>query len=270
VSARDDALGGKEDNACHRFSILKARNEALALHGAQRLLRKRRRALVADADLSTRLLISHHLRFEGFDIGECEDGRDALERLSASRFDLIVLDAGLSSLDGIALCRAIRQGSTNPHSAIVVVASSATEAQTVLALVNGADDCMTKPLSIMEFLAKVAAIMRRAEHGHDTRALPSVDRVEIRLDPSRRTVIARGRAVACSKQEFDVLYELAASPGIVFSRETLLARHWAPHAATDVRLVDPIISRLRRKIEREPDAPRMLLTVWGIGYKFAE
>jgi two-component system response regulator ResD len=83
-------------------------------------------------------------------------------------------------------------------------------------------------------------------------------------------VIVRGHSTACSKQEFDVLYALTSSPGIVFTRHDLLTRYW-PHASrTDVRLVDPIVSRLRRKIEREPDAPQLILTVWGVGYKFAE
>ncbi|RPI51623.1 MAG: winged helix family transcriptional regulator [Acidobacteria bacterium] len=90
------------------------------------------------------------------------------------------------------------------------------------------------------------------------------------LDPSRRKVIVRGQNVSCSKQEFDLLYVLAASPGIVFSREELVTRYWPGGGGKDVRLVDPIVSRLRRKIERQPDSPQMILTVWGIGYKFAE
>ena len=240
------------------------------MHTAQRLTDRRPRALIADGDHSPRLLISRHLLSEGFEIGECAEGRETLERLSASRFDLVVLDAALPGLDGIALCRAIRQSSTNKHSAIFIVAASAAESDTVLALVNGADDYLTKPLSIREFLARVSAVMRRASRTRAAGAHAPIERADIRLDPARRQVIVRGRCVACSKQEFDVLYALASSPGIVFSREELLARHWISTANGSVRLVDPIISRLRRKIEREPDLPAMILTVWGIGYKFAE
>ena len=228
----------------------------------------------------TRLLVSRHLLAEGFDIGECGDGRDALERVTASRFDLIVLDGHLSGLDGIALCRAIRQGSSNPYSAIFIVSDSATESDKVLALVNGADDYLTKPLSMKEFMARVSAVMRRSARVPDRDAPRPVDREDMRLDPARRQVVVRGRMVACSKQEFDVLYALASSPGIVFSRDELLARYWpsltgssrrrAPANGAAIRLVDPIISRLRRKIECEPGTPRLILTVWGIGYKFSE
>lgn len=216
---------------------------------------------------------------EGFDIGECGDGREALEQLSESRFDLVVLDAALAGLDGIALCRAIRQGAANPGAAIFIVAASAAESDKVLALVNGADDYVTKPLSIREFLARVSAVMRRTERVTAPHPKNPIVCNDIRLDPSKRQVFVRGSAVTCSKQEFDLLYALAASPGIVFSREELVARYWPAFAAsplrrdrpgTAIRLVDPIISRLRRKIEREPDSPRMIMTVWGVGYKFCE
>ena len=181
-----------------------------------------------------------------------------------------MLDGALSGLDGIALCRAIRQGSANARSAIFIVATSAAESDKVLALVNGADDYLTKPLSIREFLARVSAVMRRTQLAADSNGKDPIDRSDIRLDPSKRQVFVRGSAVACSKQEFDLLYALASSPGIVFSREELVARYWRGGSDADVRLVDPIISRLRRKIERHPDAPRLILTVWGVGYKFSE
>jgi DNA-binding response OmpR family regulator len=243
-----------------------------------------RRALIAESDRATRLLVTRHLISEGFDIGECCDGLEALEHLTTQRFDLIVLDGALAGLDGIALCRAIRQSKTNPDSAIFIVAASTAEADKVLALVNGADDYLTKPLSIREFLARVAAVMRRAAHPCGRTAQNPIEGADFKLDPAKRQVLIRGRAIACSKQEFELLYALASSPGIVFSREQLLARYWPASAAsplrprvgsngspdTAIRLVDPIISRLRRKIEREPDAPRMIVTVWGVGYKFAE
>jgi two-component system OmpR family response regulator/two-component system alkaline phosphatase synthesis response regulator PhoP len=262
-------------------------NRAPPLHSAQRLPERPRRALIADADQVTRLLLSPLLRSEGFDVGECGDGREALEHLSDSHFDLVVLDAALRGLDGIALCRAIRQESANPHAAIFIVATSAAESDKVLALVNGADDYVTKPLSIREFLARVSAVMRRTVRATESNVKPPIHRGDIQLDPSKRQVRVRGRVVACSKQEFDLLYALASSPGVVFTREELLARHWPTFARgtvgksafakartgrsdSSIRLVDPIISRLRRKIEHDPDAPRLIMTVWGVGYKFAE
>ena len=240
------------------------------MHSAQRVPDRQPRALIADADHPTRLLISHHLCSEGFDVFECVDGRDALEQISAARFELIVLDGALSGLDGIALCRAIRQGSANSHSAILIIATSAAESDKVLALVNGADDYLTKPLSIREFLARVSAVMRRTRPAAGRNGRDLIALSDVRIDPSKRQVLVRGSAVACSKQEFDLLYALASSPGIAFSREELLARYWRGGPEAEIRLVDPIISRLRRKIERNPDTPRLILTVWGIGYKFSE
>ena len=228
------------------------------------------RALIADGHQPTRALLTRHLFSDGFTTEECVDGREALERLTLSPFDLIVLDATLPGLDGIALCRAIRQGALNSHAGIFVLACSKIESDTVLALVNGADDYLTKPIGIREFLARVSAVMRRVERGAERQMRTTIERADLRLDPSRRHVIVRGQGIACSRQEFELLYALASSPGIVFSREELLLRHWPKNAGKDVRLVDPIVSRLRRKIERSPHAPQMILTVWGIGYKFAE
>jgi two-component system OmpR family response regulator/two-component system alkaline phosphatase synthesis response regulator PhoP len=216
------------------------------------------------------MLLSQHLHSDGFAIDECVDGREALERLMRSAFDLIVVDAALSGLDGIALCRAVRNGVTNPDAAIFVVAGSGAESDKVLAFVNGADDYLTKPLSVREFLARVSAVMRRIERTAERHPRSAIHRADLRLDPSRREVVVRGQLIACSRQEFELLYALASSPGIVFSREELLARYWPKGGPKDVRLVDPIVSRLRRKIEREADTPQMILTVWGIGYKFTE
>jgi DNA-binding response OmpR family regulator len=242
------------------------------------LSERRPRALIADADVATRQLLSQQLVADGFNVNECSTGRDALERLAATHFDLVVLDADLSGLDGIALCRAVRQGTVNRNSAVFAIGDSPAESDKVLALANGADDYITKPVGVREFLARVSAVMRRTARLTHTRRDP-IRRSGLTLDPARRQVMIRGRIVPCSKQEFDVIYELAASPGIVFSRADLLDRHWpgAAHAADthstqrdSIRLVDPIISRLRRKLEERPDDPQLILTVWGIGYKFTE
>lgn len=228
------------------------------------------RALIADGDLTTRLLVSRHLTSDGFRITECRDGREAFERISADQFDLIVLDAALPGLDGIALCRAIRQSPANCHAAIFVVGASAAEQDAVLALANGADDYLAKPPSIREFLARVSAVMRRTGRPTDGAALPPVHHRDLLLDPAKRDVVVRGARISCSRQEFDLLYGLASAPGIVFTRDDLLARHWPQGSEHGTRLVDPIVSRLRRKVERDPDNPELILTVWGVGYKFRE
>lgn len=229
----------------------------------------RSRALIADRDPSTEQLLSPHLTSAGFSVDSCIDGSDALERAAAAKFDLIVLDSALAGFDGIASCRTIRQAPLNRDAAIFVVAADANESDKILTLLCGADDYLAKPLSVREFLARLSVVMRRAtDTARGNR--PRIERAEISLDPARRQVLVRGEHVRCSKQEFDLLYHLAASPGIVFSRDELFARHWAHAPGGDVRLVDPIVSRLRRKIEHEPGSPQLILTIWGIGYKFAE
>jgi len=229
-----------------------------------------RKALIADGDQRTRILLSRHLSSDGFEIAECVNGRDAFDRVVGARFDLVVLDAALPGLDGITLCRAIRHSAANPLAAVFVVAGSAAESDKVLALVNGADDYLTKPVSEREFLARVSAVMRRIVPGGYQPPATTIETADLRLDPMRRQVFVRGEGIVCSKQEFNLLYGLASSPGIVFSRDELVTHYWPKSVRHDVRLVDPIVSRLRRKIERHPDAPRLILTVWGVGYKFAE
>ena len=227
----------------------------------------RPRALIADPDQSTQQLLSQHLGSSGFSIDVCIDGRDALERVIGTPFDLIVLDSALQGVDGITLCRVIRQGILNRDAAIIVVAAAG-ESDKVLTLIGGADDHLTKPVNARELLARVSTIMRRSlppasqEKDH-------IKHGDLSLDPARRQVIVRGRLVHLSKQEFELLYDLASSPGIVFTRHDLLVRHWPHTKSPDIRLVDPIVSRLRRKIEMEADKPRFILTVWGVGYKFA-
>jgi DNA-binding response OmpR family regulator len=236
---------------------------------ARRLSQRPPLALIADPDPPTQRLLSQHLTSDGFAIDLCSDGRDALERVIGTSFDLIVLDSGLQGVDGITLCRVIRQGSINRDAAIIVVSPSSRESEKVLTLIGGADDYLTKPVSVREFLARVSTIMRRTRPPAPREQNP-IERRDFSLDPARRQLVVRGRRVPLSKQEFELLYDLASSPGIVFTRQDLLLRHW-PHAkGSDIRLIDPIVSRLRRKIEAERDSPRLLVTVWGVGYKFAE
>ena len=240
------------------------------MHARSRLPQQRHRALIADPDQSTQRLLSQHLGSSGFAIDVCLDGRDALARVIATSFDVIVLDSALQGVDGITLCRVIRQGTVNRDAAIIVVATSAGESDKVLTLIGGADDHLTKPVNARELLARVSTIMRRSHPTASPDRKDPVQRGELSIDPARRHVMIRGRAVRLSKQEFELLYDLASSPGIVFTRHDLLQRHWPQSKSGDIRLVDPIVSRLRSKIETEPDNPRLILTIWGVGYKCTE
>ena len=228
------------------------------------------RALIADTDRFTRFSLSNHLLMEGFVVKECSEGLEALDCATASHFDLILLDASLPNFSEAALCNMMRRQSSNPGVAIFVIATSAAESDKVLAFANGADDYLVKPVSIREFLARVSAAVRRAERATAARASETMEFGDLRIDSARRQVSIRGYTIPCSKQEFALLHALAASPGIVLTREELLQRCWPKASHSDVRLVDPIVSRVRRKMESNHGSPRWILTVWGVGYKFAE
>jgi DNA-binding response OmpR family regulator len=234
---------------------------------------ERRRILLVEDEAPIRDLLRLHLALAGFDIEEVADGRVALERACADTFDLIVLDAMVPGLDGITLCRAIRSQGVNMTSAVLMLTACGTEADKVLGLESGADDCLTKPFGVREMVARVGAILRR----HDRNEAPTgqtaarqVRSRDVALDPERREAVIRGGRVDLTKQEFDMLCLLAARPGIVFSRSALLTKAWSGNTYVTERTVDTVISRLRRKVERDAMNPELILTVWGVGYKFAD
>jgi len=234
----------------------------------------RRRILLVEDDEPVREQLRLHLSLAGFDIEEVDEGTAALERARSQTFDLIVLDVMVRGLDGITLCRAIRSQSVNTASAVLMLTPRASEADTVLGLESGADDSVSKPFSIREMVARVGAILRRNERIHTTAAGPAAPRHvrsrDVTLDPERREAIVRGRGVELTKQEFDLLYLLAARPGIVFSRAALLTKVWTDDTYVTERTVDTVISRVRRKVERDAQHPELILTAWGVGYKFVD
>jgi DNA-binding response OmpR family regulator len=231
----------------------------------------RGQVLVVEDELAIRELLRAHLSLAGFAIAETGDGRDALDRIRAEAFDLIVLDVMLPGLDGITLCRSIRSQGENRNTPILMLTARDTESDKVVGLESGADDYLTKPFGVREFVARVSALMRRSqppkEEPESGRAVTSRELV---LNPEKRSATVRGEAIALTKQEFDILYLLASRPGIVFSREALLARVWHGDTYVTERTVDSVVSRVRRKVERDPQDPEMILTAWGVGYKFVD
>lgn len=233
----------------------------------------RRRILIVEDEAPIRELLRLHLTLAGFAIEEVADGTAALARARADKFDLIVLDVMVPGLDGITLCRAIRSQGVNVASAILMLTARDTEADKVLGLESGADDYLTKPFGIREMVARVGAILRRNERTDaptSTMAARHVRSRDVALDPERREAVIRGGLVELTKQEFDLLYLLAARPGIVFSRSALLTKVWSDDTYVTERTVDTVISRLRRKVERDAQNPELILTAWGVGYKFAD
>ncbi len=234
---------------------------------------KSRRALIVEDEPSIREIVRLHLSLAGVETDEVADGHAALHRLRTDRFDLVVLDVMLPGVDGVTVCRALRSGGPNERAGVLMLTARDTELEKVIGLESGADDYLTKPFGVREFMARVTAVLRRTS-GALSEAEPMrtgiVTSADVTLDPDRRQARVRGNRVELTKQEFDILYLLASRRGIVFSRAGLIAKVWGRDTYVTERTVDSVVSRLRRKIERDPNDPKMILTAWGVGYKFAD
>lgn len=229
------------------------------------------RALVVEDEPHIRELVSLHLGLEGLRVSTAADGQEALRLAAAEPFDVIVLDLMLPKIDGMTVCRAIRRGGPNVDAPILMLTARREESDKVLGLDSGADDYLTKPFGVRELLARIRALLRRPRAAKTAAtATEPVTAGSLRVDPARRQVQVDGRAIDLTPHEFDVLYLLAASPGIVFSRDMLLQRVWTSDVHVTERSVDTLVKRLRQKIEKDPAEPEMILTVWGTGYKFRE
>jgi DNA-binding response OmpR family regulator len=241
-----------------------------------------------------RELVALHLGLEGYDCVAVENGLDALDRLGREPFDLVVLDLMIPGLDGVSVCRAIRAGGQGPPDRaksadrggaprvlpanrdvpVLMLTAKREENDRVIGLESGADDYLTKPFGVRELVARARALLRRPRGFAAATALPQAPgplRIhDIEIDPARRRVVVSGHEVELTTQEFNLLYLLASHPGIVFSREALLARIWKEDTHVTDRSVDTLVKRLRQRIERTPAEPRYVLTVWGTGYKMSD
>ena len=232
------------------------------------------RVLVVEDEVNIRELVCLHLRHEGFTCDAVADGTLALGRLEVEHYDLFVLDLMLPGLDGLSLCRVIRNGRMNRDVPILMLTARREEADKVVGLESGADDYLTKPFGVRELVARARALLRRparstARDGVQQDAA-TIRVHDITIDVPKRRVDVQGRAVELTDQEFRLVHLLATHPGIVFSREALLGKIWHGDTFVTVRSVDTLVKRLRRRIEADPANPRFLLTVWGVGYKFAD
>ena len=233
----------------------------------------RRKALVVEDEPHIRELVALHLGLEGLAVTEAGAGDEALRLTEASSFDLVVLDLMLPKVDGITVCRAIRRQASNSDVPILMLTARREETEKVLGLESGADDYLTKPFGVRELVARARALLRRPRNVRTTDGMATngpVTAGPLRLDPARRQAVVHSQVVELTPHEFDVLYLLAAQPGIVFTRETLLDRIWTADTHVTERSVDTLVKRLRQKVEADPRDPQLILTVWGTGYKFAD
>lgn len=230
-----------------------------------------RRVLVVEDNRDIAELVRLHLADLGCEVRIAFDGAAGLAQAQAQAYDLVILDLMLPGLDGLEVCKRLRAGPN--YVPILMTTSKATELDRVLGLELGADDYLTKPFSIGELVARVKAIFRRVDAMAAAAAKPapqSLSAGELSIDLDRRVVTLAGQAVELTAKEFDLLAHFAANPGRVFNRAQLLDKVWGYSNIGYEHTVNSHINRLRAKIEQDPAKPRYILTVWSVGYKFAE
>ena len=215
-----------------------------------------RLVLVVEDEPHIRDLVALHLGLEGWTADVVGDGLEALERLRQNSYDLVILDIMLPGLDGLTLLTALRRESRNTDVPVLLLTARREESDKVLGLESGADDYLAKPFGVRELMARARALMRRPRATADPAASgkPAVVR-DLEVDPARRRATVGGREVELTSHEFDLLYLLASHPGVVFSREALLARIWKGDTFVTDRSVDALVKRVRKKIEPDQRRP---------------
>ncbi len=225
------------------------------------------RVLVVDDEQKLVSLVRSYLQAEGYEVLEAFDGIRALEMARAHQPDLVVLDVMLPGLDGIEVCRRLRQFS---DAYVLMLTARAEEIDKIIGLSVGADDYLTKPFSPRELVARVKAMLRRAQLGRATPALSEAPRLasgDLVIDTASHEVYERGQLVHLTPREFDLLATLAAHPGRVFTRSQLLQQVWGEEYYGD-HVVDVNMTHLRKKLDDDPMEPRYIETLRGVGYRF--
>jgi two-component system response regulator ResD len=221
--------------------------------------------LVVDDEPTIGEIVARYLEREGFEARVALDGAGALAMSAERRPDLVILDIMLPGIDGLEVMRRLHElHSQRP--AVILLTAKGEESDRIMGLRSGADDYVVKPFSPGELVARVQAVLRR--NSIETEDARPLELDGLRIDPVARTVDAMGEAVMLTQREFDLLLFLARHPGQVFSRDRLMELVWQLDFYTDTSTVTVHIRRLRAKIEPEPDRPRFIQTVWGVGYRF--
>ena len=222
--------------------------------------------LVVEDDRTLLDVIKYNLTKEGYTVSFAEDGIKALETAREIKPDLVILDVMLPDMNGFEVCRILRKESNIP---IIFLSAKVEEVDKIVGLEIGADDYITKPFSMRELLARVRANLRRTEMAQPAEAanIITLNTGNLVLDPARRLTTLDDKVVNLTAKEFDLLVFLLSNKGIVFTREQLLEKVWGYDYSGDTRTVDVHIRWLRQKIEEDPDEPRRIITIRGVGYK---
>ncbi len=219
--------------------------------------------LVVDDDHTVREVVVSYLRAGGHEVTEAADGETALSTMRDARADLVVLDLMLPGIDGLEVCRRLRETSEVP---IIMLTALGEETDRVVGLKLGADDYVTKPFSPRELVLRVDSVLRRVGRASEQDEAVVTDG-DLVLDAAQHLVIRGGERLTLTSREFDLLRFLLAHPGVAWSREQLLSEVWG-WTFGDQSTVTVHVRRLREKVEQDPTRPRRLVTVWGVGYRW--
>src|SRR5579872_2026003 len=225
-----------------------------------------KRILVIEDDKDIVELVKYNLEKDGFQVVACTDGATGNAQVRKARPDLLILDLMLPKLSGLEICKEIRKDVSLNRLPILILTAKGEEADRVVGLELGADDYVTKPFSPRELVARVKALLRRADPG--TTSDKPLDIGALRIDPAAYRVTRAGKPVPMSTLEFRLLYFLAARPNRVFTRDQLLDGVWGTERFVTPRSVDVYVRRLREKVEAEPQHPAYMKTIRGAGYIF--
>jgi len=211
--------------------------------------------------------IKFSLEQDEMQIDVAYDGEEALNLIKKNKYDLAVLDVMLPKMDGLQVCREVREFSSMP---IIMVTAKGEDMDKIMGLEYGADDYMTKPFNILELKARIKAVLRRSTRQTSEKNTVKNEMAarDLRVELDSRRVFVGGKEAYLTAKEFDLLELLMKTPGKVYSREKLLDTVWGFDYPGDVRTVDVHVRRLREKIEKTPSAPEYIFTKWGVGYYF--
>lgn len=242
----------------------------------EEMIKDSKTILIVDDEPPIREVLVYNLKKEGYNVIEAEDGITAVNIATEQRPDLILLDIMLPKLDGLSVCKRIKNTYNVP---ILMLTAKDSEIDKILGLELGADDYITKPFSVRELVARVKANLRKVDVSNNVGRLDAFETEkkkenkiivnDLELDLDKFEVKVRGEIMDLTLREFEVLKFLASQPGQVVTRETLLEKVWGYEYYGDIRTVDVTVRRIREKIEKDTSAPKILITKRGVGYYIA-
>lgn len=227
--------------------------------------------LIVDDDIEIADLVEIHLMGEGYQVHKAYSGKEALEILQKNEVHLIILDIMMPGIDGIHLCKQIREESAIP---IIMLSAKSTDEDKIVGLATGADDYVSKPFNPLELIARVKSQLRRYTQFNTTQSVPKQDKIIERknlvINRETHSVKAYDKEVKLTPIEFEILYLLAANEGKVFSTEEIFEKVWNERIFDSNNTVMVHIRRIREKIELDTSSTQIIKTVWGVGYKIDE